>query len=138
MRIYIGLTLAVAAAAQIRSPQIGLARLADGSVRSISGVSGSMRSSAPVMERVLRFASSGRLSIAKLPESVRVLGPAGDVLFESDAPSGPAAIGFSRDGLQALVYFSDGPSLARCSRLGCEMLDIAPPAAAIAVSLITR
>jgi hypothetical protein len=138
MRIYIGLTLAVAAAAQIRSPQIGLARLADGSVRSISGVSGSMRSSAPVMERVLRFASSGRLSIAKLPESVRVLGPAGDVLFESDAPSGPAAIGFSRDGLQALVYFSDGPSLARCSRLGCEMLDIAPPAAAIAVSLGSR
>jgi hypothetical protein len=138
MRLYITFTLAFAAAAQIRTPQIGVARFSDSSIRSISGVSGSMRSSAPVMGGVLRFASSGRLSIAKLPESVRVLGPGNDVLFETDAPSGTAAIGFSRDGLQALVYFSEGPSLATCTRAGCEMLDMLPPAGAVAVSLGAR
>src|SRR5438270_8020940 len=138
MRFYIGLLLAVGAAAQIRAPQVGLARFGDGSVRSVSGVSGSMRSSAPVMNGVLRFASSGRLSIAKMPESIQVLGAGGDVLFETDAPAGPAVIGFSRDGLQALVHFSNGPSLAKCSRSGCEQLDITPPADAIAVSLGSR
>jgi hypothetical protein len=138
MRLFVAFALAFSAAAQIRTPQVGVARFADGSIRSVSGVSGSMRSSAPVMDGVVRFASSGRLSIAKLPESVRVLGPANDVLFETDAPSGSAAIGFSRDGSQALVYFSNGPSLATCARNGCETLDIAPPLGAIAVSLGAR
>jgi hypothetical protein len=138
MRIFFALAVAMTTAGQIRAPHVGLARIGDGSVRNISGVSGSMRSSAPLMNGVVRFASSGRLSIAKLPDSLRVVGPSGDLLFETGAPPGQAAIGFSRDGLQALVYFNDGPSLAMCSRNACEFLDTVPPDGVVALSPATR
>jgi hypothetical protein len=87
------------------------------------------------MDHVLRFASSGRLSIAKLADSIQVLDPNGGMLFDTDAPKGPAAIGFSGDGLQAVVYFAQGPSVARCSRYACQSLDITPPPDVRAVSL---
>ncbi len=138
MRLYTFLLLAATASAQIRAPQVGLARFGDGSVRRVAGVTGSMVSSQPLMDGVVRFAASDRLSVAKTPESVRVFDARGSLLFESDAPSGPAAIGFSRDGMQALVYFANGPALARCSRFECEALDVVPPKDVRAVSLASR
>jgi hypothetical protein len=138
MRPYTALLLVATASAQIRMPQIGPARFGDGSVRRVAGVTGSLVSSQPVMDGVLRFAASDRLSVAKLAESVRVFDANGGLLFESEAPSGPAVIGFSRDGMEALVYFTDVPALARCSRFECEALDIVPPPEVRAVSLALR
>ena len=138
MRLYTILLFALGASAQIHIPHVGIARFGDGTVRRVAGVSGSLTSSQPLMDGALRVGGSDQLAVAKLARSVRVFDASGSVLYESPAPDGGAVIGFSRDGAQALVYFSSGPSLAICSPAACDDVEATPPAGVRAVALASR
>ena len=94
---------ALSCAAQIRVPEAGLARFTDGSVRRVVGVSGNFAISESILSGATRVSSSGRLSIAKLPDAVVVLDTGGKMTARLDAPAGDAVIGFDRRGGEALV-----------------------------------
>jgi hypothetical protein len=119
MRILIALLVAGCIQAQIERPRIGLARGSDGIVRRVSGISGNVVVGGAVARGSLRFGSYGDLAVVKTAESVHVLDSDGGLLFETEAPAGPAVIGFAPGGKQALVYFSETGGTMRCTRSAC-------------------
>ena len=60
----------------------------------------------------ISFSFSGRLGILKLASTIRVLDGEGALVSESDAPEGPAMIGFNAHGDSAIVYYPATQSLA--------------------------
>lgn len=138
MRLASFALLACSAWSQVSLPTAGLARFQDGTVRHVTGVSGSLVAGEPVLSSVRSFASSGEIGLAKLDDRLVVLAPSGRVLSEAPSLPGPAVIGFSGDGRTALVYLESGPALVRCSAAGCSEAAPVPVANVRAVALAGR
>ena len=106
--IVVALTLAAAigcAQPALTTPQIGFLQDGVNSFRPVYGVAGNFLLGNPAASGVVSAAFSGSFGIVSTGLALIVSDQQGQVIATMDAPAGPAAFAFSREGDPALAYF---------------------------------
>jgi len=109
-----------AAQAGLTPPRIGFLRDSTGNVRALLGISGNFWLGAPVVGSAVSLASSGKASMLKTGESLRVLNALGHPLGRDWIASGPALFAFTPSGAPALAWLPDSGHLLRWNGLRFE------------------
>jgi hypothetical protein len=86
-------------------PQVGFLQDGANAFRPVYGVAGNFLLGNPAASGVVSAAFSGTFGIVSTGSALTVSGQLGQVIATMDAPAGPAAFAFSREGMPALAYF---------------------------------
>ena len=89
----------------LTTPQIGFLQDGANSFRPVYGVAGNFLLGNPAASDVVSAAFSGSFGIVSTGSALTVSDQHGQVIATMDAPAGPAAFAFSREGTPALAYF---------------------------------
>ena len=110
--VFIVFALAAAALAQpaLAPPQVGFLKDGTNSVHPVFGIAGNFLVGDPAFDGVVAAAYSGSFALLKTDTSVIAMDNQAQVLAAMDAPLGPAAFAFFKDGSPAFVYLL-GPNL---------------------------
>ena len=100
----------------ITSPQIGFVLDNASAVRPVMGVAGNFTLGDPIRGSVVSSAFLGSFGIVKTESALAVFDASGHILFEQDAPAGPALLG------SQLVYLTQTKALLRWTDTSLEPL----------------
>jgi hypothetical protein len=109
-----------AAQSGLTPPQIGFLRDSAGNVRPLLGISGNFWLGDAVAAHVVSAASSGKASMLKTGDSLRVLNALGHPLGRAWVAPGSALFAFAPSGTPALVWLPDSGHLLRWNGLRFE------------------
>ena len=102
----------------ITSPQIGFVLDSTHAVRPVLGVAGNFSLGDPIRGNVVSSVFLGSFGIVKTESTLAVFDVSGQILFEQDAPAGPALFG------SQLVYLTQAKALLRWTGVFLEPLPL--------------
>ena len=142
--VFIVFALAAVALAQpaLAPPQIGFLQDGANSVRPVFGVAGNFLVGDSAFDGIVAAAYSGNFALLKTDTSVIATDNQAQVLAAMDAPLGPAAFAFFKDGSPAFVYLPRPNLLFEWYGRGFQMIpfdcQLFPASAVLAISAPDR